>query len=865
MNEDITPLMRQYLEIKNQFPEEIVFFRMGDFYEMFGEDAKVASQILGIALTSRGQIKGEKIPLAGIPYHAGDRYLSKLLKAGKKVVVCEQVEDPKLAKGIVKREVVEIVTPGTVVTEGVIEETQNNYLAGLCGVEDRMGMSFLDLTTGEFKLDEGGINQILEKLGVLSPSEIIIPHGWPEEKVKKLKALRDGVILTFLEDWKFDYQFAYQVLTQHFKVNSLEGFGCQDLKLGLSAAGAIWAYLKQTKKTMLSHITRLSPVFSEGMMFLDANTIRNLELLVPLGSAEKAATLFSLLCRTRTNMGARLLKNWITRPLLSVKKIKERQEVIGELLKNKDEYSRLIAQIKPIADIERLAGRIGCEKATPRDLLWLKDSLSLIPEIKSILKNAESQLLIYIRKNLPDTYDLVRLIESSITDDPPLILTEGGIIKTGFSPELDGLKDGIKESKKWIAGLQEVERKRTKIPSLKVSFNKVFGYYIEVTKPHLSKVPEDYIRKQTILNAERFITSDLKERENLILSAEEKIFGLEHELFLKIRSKLSQDTVLIQKTAELIAQLDVLLSMAEVAERHNYTCPEVDLGDEIIIEEGRHPVIENILEPGSFVSNSTRIDLKNEQIHIITGPNMAGKSTYLRQVGLIVLLAQIGSYVPAKFAKIGVVDRIFTRVGAADYLTLGQSTFLVEMIETANILNNATSRSLILLDEVGRGTSTFDGLSIAWAITEHIHNHPPVAAKTIFATHYHELTELAKFLPRVKNYNAAIKEWGDEIIFLRKIVAGGCDDSYGIQVARLAGIPRPVLERSKEILAELENGEMSYHKPPQVRSTQDSYQLNIFSPKDNLVVEELKKLDLDKLTPIEALNKINELKNKIKE
>ena len=673
------------------------------------------------------------------------------------------------------------------------------------------------------------------------------------------------MILTCLEDWKFDYHFAYQALIQHFKVNSLEGFGCQDLKLGLSAAGAIWAYLKQTKKTMLSHITQISPVFTEGVMFLDANTIRNLELLVPLGSTEKAATLFSLLHRTRTNMGARLLKNWITRPLLSVEKISQRQEVIRELLKNKDEYSRLVAKIKPMADIERLAGRIGCEKASPRDLLWLKDSLLLIPEIKTILKNTGSQLLIFIRENLPDTSDLVQLIENSITHDPPLILTEGGIINSGYSHELDGLKDSIKESKKWIAGLQEEERKRTKIPSLKVSFNKVFGYYIEVTKPHLAKVPEDYIRKQTMVNAERFITSELKERENLILGAEEKIFGLEYDLFLQIRSKLAQDTVLIQKTAERMAQLDVLLSMAEVAERHNYTRPEVDSGDEIIIEEGRHPVIENILEPGSFVSNSTRIDLENEQIHIITGPNMAGKSTYLRQVGLIVLMAQIGSYVPAKFAKIGVVDRIFTRVGAADYLTLGQSTFLVEMIETANILNNATSRSLILLDEVGRGTSTFDGLSIAWAVAEYIHNHSQVAAKTIFATHYHELTELAKFLPRVKNYNVAVKEWGDEIVFLRKIVAGGCDDSYGIQVARLAGIPKPVLERSKEILAELENGEISYHKPPQIRPTPDSYQLNIFLPKDSLVAEELRKLDPDKLTPIEVLNKLSELKKQLEE
>lgn len=865
MPEDITPLMRQYFEIKNQYPEEIVFFRMGDFYEMFGEDAKAASQILGIALTSRGQIKGEKIPLAGVPYHAAERYLSKLLKAGKKVVICEQVEDPKKAVGIVKREVTEIVTPGTVTLDGVIEGAQNNYLASLSEEEDKMGWSILDLTTGEFKLEEGEKNKIMEKLAVLSPSEIIIPNSWSDEKIKHLNLSWGGVTLSRLDGWKFDYDFAYRLLIEHFKVSSLEGFGCQNLKLGISAAGAILAYLKQTKKPLLAHINRVSPFFEEETMFLDANTIRNLELLTSLGSGEKGPTLYFLLNRTKTAMGARLLKSWIIHPLLNVEKIKERQEAIFNLLQNKSLSDDLISRIKKVSDLERLAGKIGYGKATPRDLIWLKNSLSQIPEIKSSLENAKSSLLNSMKENLPDTSHLVGLIENSIMDEPPLIMTEGGIIKSGFSKDLDLLKENIKESKQWIASLQEKERKRTGISSLKVGFNKIFGYYIEVTKPHLSKVPPEYTRKQTMVNAERFVTSELKEKEAYILGAEEKIFQLEYDLFLEIRSKVAEDTQKIQKTAELLATLDVLLSLKEVAEKHSYARPELDSNDEIIIEEGRHPVIENILEPGSFVPNSTKINSQDEQIHVITGPNMAGKSTYLRQVGLIVLLAQIGSYVPARSAKIGVVDRIFTRVGATDYLTLGQSTFLVEMIETANILNNATSKSLILLDELGRGTSTFDGLSIAWAVTEYIHNHPKVSAKTLFATHYHELTELAKFLPRVKNYNVAVKEWGDEIIFLRKIVPGGCDDSYGIQVARLAGIPKQVLERAKDILAELENGELSYQEHPVVKPKPVSYQLSIFSPKDNPIVEELKKLSLEKMTPLEALNQLNELKRKAEE
>ena len=865
MAEDITPLMQQYFKIKTQYPEEIVFFRMGDFYEMFGEDAKVASRILGIALTSRGQIKGKKIPLAGIPYHAGDRYLARLLKAGKKVVVCEQVEDPKLAKGIVKREVVEIITPGTVTLDGVIEGSETNYLASLSADEDKMGLSILDLSTGEFKLDQGDKSKVLEKLGVLRPSEIIIADTWSKERITNIESSVGDATLTTMDGWKFDYDLAYQMLTEHLKVSSLDGFGCQNLKLGISAAGAILAYLKQTRKPLLSHINKLSRFHQDEVMFLDANTIRNLELLAPLRTGEKGATLFSLLDRTKTAMGARLLRSWIIRPLLNPGKIEERQEAIEELIGNKSLSNDLVSRIKNISDLERLAGKIGCGKANPKDLIWLKNSLIQIPEVVSVLKETRSDLLISIKKNLPDISHLAGLIENSIVDDPPLILTEGGMIKSGFSSELDGLKEEIKGSKQWIANLQEEERKRTGIPSLKVGFNKVFGYYIEVTKPHLSKVPQEYIRKQTMVNAERFVTPQLKEKEAHILGAEERIFKLEYDLFLEIRSKVAEETREIQKTAQLVSILDVLLSLKEVAEKFNYVRPQVGLNQEITIEDGRHPVIENILEPGSFVPNNTAIGEQDEQIHIITGPNMAGKSTYLRQVGLIVLLAQMGSFVPAKSARIGLVDRIFTRVGATDYLTLGQSTFLVEMIETANILNNATSKSLILLDEVGRGTSTFDGLSIAWAVTEYIHNNPKISSKTLFATHYHELTELAKSLPRVKNYQVAVKQWQDEIVFLRKIVPGGCDDSYGIHVARLAGIPKHVLERAKKILADLEAGELSAAKPAGVSPQPISYQLSIFSPKDSLIAEELKKLDIETLTPIQALNKLSELKRKAEE
>jgi DNA mismatch repair protein MutS len=866
MTEEITPLMKQYFKIKSQYPEEIVFFRMGDFYEMFGDDAKTASDILGIALTSRGHIQGEKIPLAGVPYHAAEKYLSQLLKAGKKVVVCEQMEDPRLAKGIVDRDVVEIITPGTVTIDGVVEATQNNYLAGLSGEGEKLGLSVLDITTGEFKLDQGSRPEILERLSVVHPAEILIPAGWSQENISQLRSLLGQWTVTTLEIWKFDFDFAYQVLTQQLGVKSLEGFGCQEMPLGISAAGAVLAYLKQTKKPLLSHISKVSPFFDGRTMFLDFNTIRNLELILPLREGQKGGTLFDLLNRTKTPMGARLLRHWITNPLLKLEEITDRLDALEELRANKSMSDALAETIKGISDLERLAGKLGYGKITPRDLIWLKNSLEQTPEMGRILENARSQLLKSISQTLPDTREVADLIQNSIVDDPPLTLTEGGIIRSGFSLELDGLKGDIKGSKSWIAGLQQKERDRTKIPSLKVGFNKVFGYYIEVTKPHLSKVPADYIRKQTMVNAERFVTPELKEKEEYILGAEEKIFKLEHDLFLDIRSRVAKHTREIQKTAGLVALVDVCLSLKEVALRHNYVRPEVDLSGCISIQEGRHPVIETILQPGSFVPNDTEMDPQSEQIHVITGPNMAGKSTYLRQVGLIVLLAQMGSFVPAKAARIGLVDRIFTRVGAADYLTLGQSTFLVEMMETANILNNATPKSLILLDEVGRGTSTFDGLSIAWSVAEHIHDSPKIGAKALFATHYHELTELARFLPRVKNYQVAVKQWEDEIVFLRKIVPGGCDDSYGIHVARLAGIPSPVLSRAKKILADLESGEASSVSPSMTSASPPvGYQLSIFSPGDDSIARELKGLNVDQLTPLEALNKLHELKKKADE
>ena len=672
-----TPLMNQYYKIKSKYPNEILFFRMGDFYEMFGEDAKIASRILGIALTSRAHGKAEKVPLAGVPYHAAERYVSRLIKAGKKVVICEQVEDPKKAKGIVKRDVVEIITPGTITIDNIIDEKSNNYLASIVQGKDKMGLAFIDLTTGEFKIDQDERSKILERIFTISPSEILLPEDWTPEKTKSLKLNSQNTTITPAESWRFSYDFAYRTLIEHFKSKSLKGFGCENMELRISAAGAAMSYLTQTKKTSLEHITRITPVVHTDLMFLDSTTLRNLEIFYSWGSGDKKTTLFYLLNRTKTPMGSRKLKNWIARPLLNIKEIEKRHDAVEELLKSKTISESVSKKIDSIMDLERLSGKLGYGKANPKDLIGLKESLKVIPEIIKLLEPMQSELLQNIKNKIPDTSSLVQFLDESICDEPPVILTEGGIIKCGYDKDLDLLKDEKVNNRKWIANLQQKERERTKIPFLKVGFNKVFGYFIEITKPHLSKVPQEYIRKQTMVNAERFVTPELKQKEEIILGAEEKIAQIEYELFLDIRAKVGERTEDIQKTADLLATLDVLLSFKELALDQNYTRPKIDDSEEIEIEDGRHPVVEKILE-GEFVPNDTKIN-EQQKIHVITGPNMAGKSTYLRQVGLIVLMAQMGSFVPAKKAKIGVVDRIFTRVGALDNIALGQSTFLMEM------------------------------------------------------------------------------------------------------------------------------------------------------------------------------------------
>lgn len=860
MKSSSTPFLNQYFQIKKNYPDQIVFFRMGDFYEMFGEDAQTASRILGIALTSRSHGKNaEKIPLAGVPYHAADRYLAKLLQAGRKVVICEQTEPASEFKKLVNREVVEIITPGTITIDNVIEQNNSNHLAAIYGKEEKSGLAYLELTTGEFKLLEADKKTILDKLKVLAPSELLIPKGgqvapgqWPKRE--------NGFNLSEIEPWKFDFQSSQKLLLEQLQVKSLDGFGCRDYLLGVTAAGVIVDYLKLTKKSALNHINQIVVEHDRDFMFLDASTLHNLELF---STPDKPDCLFNVLNQTKTSMGARLLKVWMTRPLVDVRQINSRLSAVGELVAQKDSLGDVRETLGEVSDLERLAGKLGYRKAAPRDLLALKNSLLTVPEIKSALANLKSEMLKDIGGNFPDCSRVIDLIARGIADDPPVNLSEGEVIRKGYDSELDRLRESTSRNKDWVARLQNSERARTGISSLKVGYNHVFGYYIEVTKPHLSKAPQDYIRKQTLVNAERFITQELKDKEELILNAEDKILRKEQELFVGIVESVIRDTKSIQKTAQLLSHLDVLTSLAQVALDFGYVRPELNDGDRILIEDGKHPVLDRLLPSGMLIPNDTRINCSDELIHILTGPNMAGKSTYLRQVGLIVLMAQIGSFVSAKKAVIGAVDRIFTRVGAMDNIALGQSTFLVEMNETANILNTATSRSLILLDEVGRGTSTFDGLSIAWAVTESIHNNPKLSAKTLFATHYHELTQLAEFLPKVKNYNVAVKEWQDEIIFLHKIVPGGCDDSYGIQVAKLAGVPSEVLKRASQILFELEQGEVKVKTTARSRHEAGKYQASLFESQPGPLEVELKRIDPEKLSPLEALNKLAEWKKKL--
>ena len=864
-----TPLMSQYNAIKAQHHDAILFFRMGDFYEMFNEDARIGAKVLGITLTSRGHGKTGDVPLAGFPHHALDGYLSKMLKAGYRVAICEQVEDPKLAKGIVKRDVIQIATPGTVMDDNLLSSRRNNFLTGIYCLEATCGLAAADMSTGEFQVSEIAKTKLPEALQAIGPSEVLLAENHAEEIKTLLKILPRVPVFTSREDWIFQRNYGYETLTRHFKTASLKGFGCENLDTGLGAAGAVLTYLQETQKTDLSHIRSLRLMSDDDYMVLDSATRRNLEITASM-SGDHEGTLLSILDQTHTAMGGRTLASWIQRPLKRFKAIRERLDSVEALVADCSLREDLAGELKGMGDLERLITKVVTRRANPRDIQALRRALLRIPALQQCLQDLSTEMIRTLNSRLDPCENITDHIGKALVDDPPVSVGDGGIIREGYSKELDELRELAFSGKDWIARLQQTEREITAIPSLKVGFNKVFGYYIEVTKPHLAKVPETYIRKQTLVNAERYITPELKEMEEKVLHAEEKMAVLEQQLFDSLRGIVAESAETIQNTGRSVGILDCLLSLANAAEEYRYVKPDIAESYDLVIQEGRHPVVEQLLPPGDpFIPNTCEMN-DESQIHIITGPNMAGKSTYIRQVGLIVFMAQIGSFVPATEARIGLVDRIFTRVGAQDNVAAGESTFLVEMNETANILNNATEQSLILLDEIGRGTSTFDGLSIAWAVAEYLHKEPRVRAKTLFATHYHELTELELMLPRVRNYNVAVKEWGDHIVFLRKIVPGGCDHSYGIQVARLAGLPIEIVQRAKEILRNLEANELTPNEVPKLAVSAEVMQvaqpqLDIFREEEHKLRDALKDLDLNQMTPMEALQTLDALKKLIKD
>ena len=805
----LTPMMQQYRRVKHQIPPDaLLLFRLGDFYEMFFDDAKTASQLLNLALTSR-----HGTPMCGIPHHAAEAYIGKLLKQGRKVAICDQLEEAQPGK-LVKRDVTQILSPGTHFDTHLLQAERNNFLAAICG-DGKFGLALVDLTTGDFKVTElSNVEQLQNELTRIRPAEIIVPVEWLAE-AKQILAPLGIQALTPHDGWTFERETAFFTLRDHFKTQSLDGFGASELTVGIGAAGAALHYLQQALRRSTAHIHRLTVYSINEFMVLDATTQRNLELLESPRSDRKH-TLIGCLDRTLTPMGARLLREWLTRPLKNVAQIQARQGVIATFCDRPHVLADFREQLQAVRDMERTLARLSVGNGNARDLIVLKESLTAVPKLKKTLASVlgGTEFLDQLTAQITELPELVDLIARAIADAPPLALKEGGLIQPGYHAELDEFRRAGLEGKAWIAALQQKEIERTGIASLKVRFNSVFGYYIEITKANLDKAPDDYIRKQTIANGERFVTPELKEMEHKILGAEERANALEYEIFQQIRAAAVEKSAPIQESASAIAALDVLAGLAELARHQGYCRPVINDGDRIEFVDGRHPVLEQTLIEERFVPNDTLLDNREQQILIITGPNMAGKSTYIRQVALLVLMAQVGSYIPAARATVGLVNRIFTRVGANDDLARGQSTFMVEMNETANILNNATARSLIVLDEIGRGTSTFDGLSIAWAVAEHLHN--GVGAKTLFATHYHELTELAATMPRVKNYNVAVREWQDQVIFLHKILPGGTDKSYGIQVARLAGLPKEVLARAKEVLSNLEEAELSADGKPKL-------------------------------------------------
>lgn len=877
---ELTPMMQKYMETKQEYPDCILFYRLGDFYEMFFEDAKTASKELEITLTGKNCGLKERAPMCGVPYHAVEGYLNKLVSKGYKVAICEQVEDPKMAKGLVRREVVRIATPGTNLDTQALDETKNNYIMCIVYMEDRYGISIADVTTGDYYVTELDTERkLLDEIHKFAPSEIICNEafymtGMDFEDLKH----RLGIAVYSLEAWYFSDETAKNTLTEHFKVGNIQGLGIKDYECGTIAAGALLRYLYETQKNSLAHMTSLQLYITGKYMIIDSSTRRNLELVETLREKQKRGSLLWVLDKTKTAMGARMLRNFVEQPLINREEIENRLDAIEELNQNAMVREEIREYLNPVYDLERLISRVTYQTANPRDLIAFKSSLAMLPYIKTLLDEFQGSLLKRIQEEMDVLEDICELIERSITEEPPISVRDGGILKEGYHQEVDKLRHAKTEGKTWLMELETKEREKTGIKNLRIKYNKVFGYYLEVTNSYKNMVPDYYTRKQTLANAERYITPELKELEDIILGAEDKLISLEYELYREIRDKIAAEVLRIQKTAKAVAKIDVFASLALVAERNNYCRPAINENGVIDIKSGRHPVVEKMISNDMFVSNDTYLDNGKKRISIITGPNMAGKSTYMRQTALIVLMAQIGSFVPAESAKIGIADRIFTRVGASDDLASGQSTFMVEMTEVANILRNATSNSLLVLDEIGRGTSTFDGLSIAWAVVEHISNPKLLGAKTLFATHYHELTELEGKLNNVNNYCIAVKEKGDDIVFLRKIVPGGADRSYGIQVAKLAGVPESVIERARVIAEELSANDITevassimadsavVQKKKSTRLDEvDLTQMSLFDTvKDDDIIAELKEMDLGNLTPIDALNKLYQLQNKIK-
>ena len=871
--------MVHYCQTKCAYKDSILFYRLGDFYEMFFEDAKTVSRELELTLTGKDCGLSERAPMCGIPYHAAETYINRLIDKGYKVAICEQVEDPKTAKGIVKREVTRVVTPGTNLNMQELDEGKNNYLMAIVCVGDHFGVSTADITTGDCyvtEIDEE--RKLWDEINKFLPAEIICNDAFLVSGVD-VDDLRNRLHISVfaLESWYFGDDLCKQTLLEHFKISSLEGLGLADYDSGVIAAGSLFRYLLDTQKNTMEHMNKIIPYTTDRYMVIDSSSRRNLELVETLREKQKRGSLLWVLDKTKTAMGARMLRSFVEQPLIDADAINERLDAVTELNMQAMLREEIREYLNPVYDLERLVSRISYRSANPRDLLAFKMSLEMIPHIKNLLANFTSPLLVRINEQMDGLEDLYTLLEASITEDPPLAVKEGGIIREGYNEQVDTYRNSKTQGKSWLAQLEAEEKEKTGIRNLKIKYNKVFGYYLEVTNSFKNLVPEYYTRKQTLTNAERYITPKLKELEDMILGAEDKLFALEYDLFCQVREELAAQIPRIQETAKAIAQLDVYASLSVVAQRNNYVRPTVNTKGVIDIKNGRHPVVEKMINNDMFIANDTYLDNGSKRVSVITGPNMAGKSTYMRQTALIVLMAQIGSFVPAEKAKIGVVDRIFTRVGASDDLASGQSTFMVEMTEVANILRNATAKSLLILDEIGRGTSTFDGLSIAWAVIEHISNTKLLGAKTLFATHYHELTELEGKIPGVNNYCIAVKERGDDIVFLRKIVKGGADKSYGIQVAKLAGVPDSVLDRAKELVDELVHTDITSTfkdlaensrktKPKAVHYDEvDLEQISLFDTvQDQDIIEELKNLDITMLTPMDAMNTLYRLQNKLK-